>query len=153
LSQDPTPTGRARAVVSILLPVFNAATTLPSAVRSIRRQTLTDWECIAVDDGSTDATLTCLRSCAAADPRFVVIEAPHRGLVAALNTGLEHCGGRFVARMDADDIMHRCRLEAQVAALEASPSATAVGCHVRIFPRTGMLAATPTNNGSTRWFA
>jgi glycosyltransferase involved in cell wall biosynthesis len=127
--------GCGQPAVSVLLPVFNAAATLPTSLRSIGRQTFTDWECIAVDDGSTDATLAHLRSYAAADPRFAVVQAPHRELVAALNTGLERCRGRFVARMDADDVMHRRRLEVQVAALEANPSLTAVGCHVRLFPR------------------
>ena len=135
MSQHPTLARRGRAVVSILLPVFNGAATLAAALRSIRRQTLTTWECIVVDDGSTDATLACLRSYAAEDPRFVVTETPHRGLVAALNRGLELCNGRFVARMDADDAMHRQRLEAQVGALEANPSLTGVGCHVRLLPR------------------
>jgi glycosyltransferase involved in cell wall biosynthesis len=135
LSQIPRAGRDDRVGVSILLPAFNAAATLPAALRSIRRQSFADWQCIAVDDGSTDTTLACLRSFAAEDPRFVVIATPHRGLVEALRAGLERCGGRFVARMDADDVMHRRRLEAQVAALEGAPSLSAVGCHVRLFPR------------------
>src|SRR4029453_3293129 len=54
---------------------------------------------------------------------------------AALNEGLAHCRGRFVARMDADDLMHRDRLRAQVAALAANAPLAGVGCHVRCFPR------------------
>lgn len=121
--------------VSILLPVYNAESTLPACLRSIQRQTFADWECVAVDDGSSDATPECLRRFAAADPRFVVVRARHRGLVDALNAGLEHCRGRLVARMDADDVMHRRRLATQVAALDESTALAAVGCHVRIFPR------------------
>lgn len=130
--------GQPAALVSILLPAFNAAVTLPAALRSIRRQSLSNWECVVVDDGSTDTTLDCLRAFAREDSRFVVVAAPHRGLVAALNAGLERCRGEFVARMDADDVMHRLRLEVQVAALNRIPSLSAVGCHVRLFPRAGL---------------
>jgi glycosyltransferase involved in cell wall biosynthesis len=124
--------------VSILLPVFDAATTLPACLRSIGRQLLTDWECIAVDDGSADATREVLRAHAAADPRIRVIEMRHRGLVAALNTGLEHCRGQVVVRMDADDVMHRMRLRAQWSALENAPALAGIGCRVRLFPRSAL---------------
>ena len=121
--------------VSILLPVRNAESTLASCLRSLQRQTASDWECIIVDDGSQDASLTYARWFAARDPRFVVIATPHQGLVTALNTGLQHCRGRFIARMDADDLMHRHRLASQLQALDDCPHLAAVGSHVRIFPR------------------
>jgi len=121
--------------VSILLPVFDAAATLGACLRSVRRQTFGDWECVIVDDGSRDGSLACARRHADADPRFRVIARPHRGLVPTLGEGLAHCRGAFVARMDADDLMHRERLAAQLEALEAAPSLAAVGCHVRLFPR------------------
>ena len=125
-------------LVSVLLPAFNAAATLPATARSIVRQTERRWECVIVDDGSTDGTLACARRWAERDARFVVVPTPHRGLVAALNAGLERCRGRFIARIDADDLMHRERLAAQVAALVAQPQLAAVGCHVRLFPRRGL---------------
>lgn len=122
-------------LVSILLPAFNASATLPVCLRSIERQRERRWECVLVDDGSADDTLACASAPAARDPRFVVVARRHQGLVAALNAGLEHCRGRYVARMDADDVMHSQRLAAQVAALEASPELAGVGSHVRIWPR------------------
>ncbi len=121
--------------VSILLPVFDAAATLDACLRSVRRQTFRDWECVIVDDGSRDASLAHARRHADADPRFRVIARPHRGLVPALSEGLAHCRGALVARMDADDLMHRERLAAQTVALEGAPALAAVGCHVRLFPR------------------
>jgi glycosyltransferase involved in cell wall biosynthesis len=130
--------GSSSPLVSILLPVFNAADTLPACVRSIRRQTETDWECVAVDDGSGDESAERLREAARTDSRFVVISTAHRGIVATLNAGLARCRGRYVARMDADDLMHRERLARQIAALEADESMAAVGCHVRLFPRRGL---------------
>jgi glycosyltransferase involved in cell wall biosynthesis len=124
--------------VSVLLPVRDAARTLPAALKSIARQTLADWECIAVDDGSRDDSGAILHAAAARDPRIVVVTTPPDGIVAALGTGLARCGADLVARMDADDLMHRHRLELQRAALEASPELAAVGTHVRIFPRAGL---------------
>lgn len=122
-------------LVSVLLPAFNAHRTLEACLRSIERQSWRRWECILVDDGSTDATANLVREQARRDSRLTVIRTAHRGLLAALNTGLSHCRGEYVARMDADDLMHRLRLEEQVSMLETRPELSAVGCHVRMFPR------------------
>ena len=124
--------------VSVLLPARNAAATLDVALASLRRQTWSDWECVLVDDGSTDATGRAAAAVAALDPRVTVISTPPRGLVAALGTGLERCRGEYIARMDADDLMRRDRLALQVAALDRDPRLAAVGAHVRFFPRAGM---------------
>jgi glycosyltransferase involved in cell wall biosynthesis len=121
--------------VSVLLPAWNAGATLGAALASLRRQTYEDWECVVMDDGSTDSTPALASAVAAADARVRVIRTPHRGLVAALNGGLLECRGTFIARMDADDVMHRERFQRQVAALEVDASLAAVGCHVRLFPR------------------
>ncbi len=88
-----------------------------------------------VDNGSRDATLSIGQKFAAADARFRVVTDPERGVVPALRTGLSVCRGRFVARMDADDVMHERRLELQLAYLEQHPELAAAGCHVRLFPR------------------
>jgi glycosyltransferase involved in cell wall biosynthesis len=124
--------------VSVLLPFYGAEATLPSALRSLRRQSLVEWECVLVDDGSTDAGCEVARRAAAGDPRFRVVSLRHGGLVAALNAGVAHCRAPLVARMDADDVMHRERLALQVQALRYEPALVAIGCHVRIFPRRGM---------------
>jgi glycosyltransferase involved in cell wall biosynthesis len=121
--------------VSVLLPAFEAGWCLGDCLNSVLRQTEPDWECVVVDDGSTDDTPAIVRHFAAADGRFRSVSTPHRGLVTALNTGLGHCRGRFVARMDADDLMHRRRLEEQASLLEARADLDAVACHVRLFPR------------------
>jgi cellulose synthase/poly-beta-1,6-N-acetylglucosamine synthase-like glycosyltransferase len=126
------------AAISILLPAWNAAATLPTCLRSIQRQSDAGWRCIVVDDGSTDETAACVSAFAAGDRRFALVRQPHRGLVQALQSGLQYCDGRFVARMDADDLMHRDRLAAQRAALEADSTLAAVGSHVRLFPRAGL---------------
>ena len=121
--------------VSILLPVWNARGTLPVALESIRRQRHCHWECVVVDDGSTDGSLETARRLAERDSRFRVLAERHRGLVPSLSIGLNACRAPLVARMDADDWMHRDRLALQRDVLAASPELSAVGCHVRIFPR------------------
>jgi glycosyltransferase involved in cell wall biosynthesis len=121
--------------VSVLIPVFNAATTLAACLHSVRRQTLRSWECVVADDGSEDQSLAVARRFADRDPRFVVVAGPHRRLVGTLCSGLARCRGRYVARMDADDLMHRERLAAQHDALERDGGIAAVGCRVRVFPR------------------
>ncbi|MEO6028870.1 MAG: glycosyltransferase family 2 protein [Candidatus Binatia bacterium] len=128
------------ALVSVLLPARDAAATLDASLRSLGRQRFDDWECVLVDDGSRDDTLVRARAHAAADARITVIAAPRDGLVAALNRGLAACRGTLVARMDADDVMHRDRFALQVAALSAEPDLFAVGAHVRIFPRDHLAA-------------
>lgn len=125
--------------VSILLPVRNAASTLPACLKSLTRQTETRWQCVAVDDGSRDTSPAVLEAAAARDPRIQVVRTPPRGLVAALEAGLPHCRAPLVARMDADDWMHRERLELQCRWLDTHPQHTAVGSRVRLFPRTPAL--------------
>lgn len=124
-------------LVSILLPVRDARPWLPEALESIRRQTLEDWELVAVDDGSRDGSGTLLVEAAREDPRLRRLSTSPRarGLVAALNLGLDACRGRFVARMDADDVMTSERLAFQVAALERDETLSGVSCRVRLFPR------------------
>lgn len=121
--------------VSVVLPARDAADTLGTCLRSLVRQTLRDWECVVVDDGSRDDTAAIA---ATADPRVRVVRIPPSGVVAAAMAGLAECRAPLVARMDADDVMHRERLALQVAALDADPGLAAVGAHVRFFPRHGM---------------
>jgi glycosyltransferase involved in cell wall biosynthesis len=125
-------------MISILLPARDAEGTLDACLRSVLRQSEQRWECIVVDDGSRDGSAALAEGFAARDPRFRVIRTEHRGIVEALNAGLEHCRGRYVARMDADDLMHRRRLELQLDALERDPGLAGVGCHVRCFPRSDL---------------
>lgn len=121
--------------VAILLPVRNEESLLPAALTSLFRQTLADWELIAVNDGSTDATGTILDAAADRDPRVRVLHRPGEGLVAALNAGLAACRAPLVARMDGDDICHPHRLERQAAFLDAHPDVTLAACQVRHVPR------------------
>ena len=88
-------------VISIILPVFDAAATVGEAIDSMLAQTEPDWELITVDDGSTDDSLRVLHAAARRDERIRVLAREHLGLVPTLNDGLAAARGRFVARMDA----------------------------------------------------
>jgi GT2 family glycosyltransferase len=116
--------------VSVLLPVRDAADTLPEAMESLLGQTFTNFEVVAVDDGSTDGTAEQLESFAGRDRRVRVLRGPARGLVATLNRGFAACRGALVARMDADDVASPERLEAQVGLLRTRPELGLVGCLV-----------------------
>lgn len=124
--------------VSVLMPCYNAAATLPEALFSLAEQTLADFEIVAVDDGSQDETRSVLEAWAQREARLRVLEQPHRGIVAALNLGLEACQAPYVARMDADDRSDPRRLEAQLAYLQAHPQVSVAGCLVSAFPAEGV---------------
>lgn len=114
--------------ISVLLPAFNAAATLPAALESLLFQrTARPFEVVAVDDGSSDATPLILADFARRDARLRPLRIARAGLVGALNAGLAQCRGRYVARMDADDLSLPDRLEKQAAHLDAHPEIGVVG--------------------------
>ncbi len=124
--------------ISILMPVRNEERYLQATLDSLFRQTCTDWELIAVDDGSSDGTASILAEAARADKRVQVIRREGGGLVAALNIGLEACRAPLLARLDGDDICHPRRFERQAAFLDAQPEIGLVASAFRHFPRTGL---------------
>lgn len=117
--------------ISVLLPVYNAQATLPEALDSVLTQrTARPFEIVAVDDGSSDGTPQVLADFARRDARMCPVRLEHAGLVAALDAGLARCRGRYVARMDADDLAHPERLERQAAFLDARPDVGVVASRV-----------------------
>ena len=127
--------GTSTPAISALLPAYNAGATLEGALNSLLRQRFEDFEVIAVDDGSEDETPSLLEACARRDPRIRPFFPGRQGLIGALNTGLAHARGAFIARMDADDIAHPDRFGLQYEFLRAHPDIAAVGCLIRCFPR------------------
>lgn len=114
-------------ILTIGLPVYNAAPFLEDALRSVFAQVLSAWELIAVDDGSIDGSTEILRRLS--DPRVQVLaDGKHRGLGARLNQIVSLAQGNYIARMDADDLMHPERLARQIAFLEKNPEVDVVGC-------------------------
>lgn len=99
-------------LVSVVMSVYNGEKYLREAIDSILNQTFTDFEFIIINDGSTDNTLKIIKGYK--DPRIVLISRKNKGLVASLNEGIEKAQGKYIARMDADDISHKERLQKQV---------------------------------------
>lgn len=113
--------------ISVILPAYNAAPYIEEAVTSILRQTVADFELLALDDGSTDATGPILESLALRDPRIRLTRRANRGLVATLNELIAQARAPYLARMDADDIALPDRFERQARFLDQYPRIACVG--------------------------
>ena len=124
-----------RPMISCLMPIYNCADTLVSAVRSICRQTFKSWELILVDDGSSDDTIKIAEELAATDPRLRVFRKEHGGIVDTLNFAFKQSRAPFIARMDGDDISHPERFAEQMRYLQKHTDIAAVGCKIRVFPK------------------
>lgn len=107
--------------VSVLIPAYNSAATLPRAVQSVVRQDLGDLEILIIDDGSRDQTAVVAAAQADAEPRVRVIAMPcNRGKPAAMNAGIAQARGRWIAVLDADDWYAPERLSTLIAAGETN---------------------------------
>jgi glycosyltransferase involved in cell wall biosynthesis len=98
-------------LVSVIIPVYNRASTVGRAVESVLRQTYRPLEVIVVDDGSTDGTAESL---AAYGDKIILIRQPNGGPSSARNTGVRHSKGIFIAFLDSDDTWEPAKLEFQV---------------------------------------
>lgn len=124
-------------LVSILMPVYDAAATLPAALRSVTAQTFREWELIAVNDGSSDTSLEILDRTAQKDRRIRVLTGAHVGHIEALRSANALASAPLLARMDADDIMHPRRLLLQVTRLDSPPHVDVLATRVRSIGTTG----------------
>ena len=142
-------------LVSVVMPVYNGEPFLVEAVESILAQSLQDFEFIIIDDGSTDRTPSILEHYRQSDQRVLILtHSKNQGIVAALNLGLDNARGKYLARMDADDISLPLRLEQQVDFLEANPEIGLLGCGLRVIDREGNAIGSlhyPQDDLSIRW--
>ena len=114
-------------LVSVVMAVHNGDTYLRQAIDSILFQTFEDLEFIIVDDGSTDACASIIQSYAGKDLRIRLISHSNRGLAQSLNVGISAASGKFIARMDGDDISLPERIERQVRWLDGHPECVLLG--------------------------
>lgn len=112
--------------VSIVMPCYNAEAHLAAGVGSVLNQSFTDWELIAIDDGSHDGTLQWLRT--QQDERIRVIAQHNQGVSAARNNGLQQCCGEYVAFLDSDDTWAPDFLEKMVRVQDEHPEAVLAYC-------------------------
>ncbi len=109
-------------MISVILPTHNHAAFLPEMAKHLRSQTYRDWECIVVDDGSSDDTSDIVRRFAESDSRFRYVYQKHQGLSSARNEGLRRAQGEYIQFLDADDALETQKFEKQLALLQAEPS-------------------------------
>jgi GT2 family glycosyltransferase len=123
--------------ISVVLPAYNAAAYLREALASVRWQSVSTWECICVDDGSTDESGEILRQFAAADGRFRLIRQENQGVVGALNRGIREAQHDWIAIMHADDIAAPKRFEVQRRFAQLNPDCVAIGSDMLYIDREG----------------
>ena len=114
--------------VSVIIASYNGERYVAQSVRSVLDQTWRDLELVVVDDGSTDGTRAILREIAARDARMRLIEKDNEGLIATLNRAVAETRGRYIARLDHDDVCRPTRIERQAEFLDAHPDYVGVGC-------------------------
>lgn len=106
---------------SVVVPAYNAAATLPETLDAVVGQTFDDWECVVVDDGSTDATSAVAAHYASDDGRVRLIAQENRGSGGAYNAGVASARGDFVVVCSADDILLPTHLEEMARFIELEP--------------------------------
>jgi glycosyltransferase involved in cell wall biosynthesis len=104
-------------LVSVVVPVWNRAEEVRAAIASVQAQTLSEWELLVVDDGSTDESAAVVESIATEDPRVKLFRQPHSGVSRARNVALEHARGHYVAFLDSDNTYRPHFLRTAVAAM------------------------------------
>lgn len=102
-------------IVSVIMPAYNAESTLMRAMLSVIHQTFTNWELLIIDDASTDNTLSIAKEISAEDTRINVVSSRfNQGAAASRNKGVQLCKGTYVAFIDSDDVWYPEKLEKQV---------------------------------------
>jgi hypothetical protein len=125
-------------LVSVVLAVFDGGKYVADALDSILGQGFGDFECIVINDGSTDNTAGILQDYAQRDDRLVVVHQENRGLIAALNRGCQLVRGQYIARLDADDISVPDRFAKQVDFLARHPAVAVLGGALKLITPTGV---------------
>jgi len=122
----------AEPLVSIVMPAYNAAEYIDSAIESILSQSFKNFELLIIDDGSTDDTVKIIKSYSKKDKRIIFVSRKNKGLIKTLNEGIEYARGKYIARHDADDISHKKRLEHQVRFLDKNTDVALVGSNYHV---------------------
>jgi len=127
-------------LISVVMSVYNGEAFLEEAINSVLNQSLTNFEFIIINDGSTDSSLKIIKSFT--DSRIKIINQKNLGLSKALNKGIKEANGKFIARMDSDDISLPLRFEKQIDFLNKNPNCVLVGTNAHIIDLKGNLLYT-----------
>ncbi|MFD2116983.1 glycosyltransferase family 2 protein [Paenibacillus yanchengensis] len=126
-------------MASVIMPVYNGELHLEEAIQSVLNQSYIDFEFIIINDGSTDQSLKIITKYKLMDNRIHVISRDNRGLVSSLNEGIAIAQGKYIIRMDADDICYSDRFEKQVDFLETHQSIDILSSYVTIIGEENVL--------------
>ena len=125
-------------LISVIMPVYNAQKYLGQAIESVLRQTYRNFELIIIDYGSSDDSLKIIKSFS--DSRIkIVYHKKNQGIISSLNDGIKESAGKYIARMDADDISLPKRLEKQISFLENNPLVVMCGTWARVINESGKV--------------
>jgi glycosyltransferase involved in cell wall biosynthesis len=139
-------------MITVLMPVYNGERHLAEAIDSILAQNYRDFEFIIINDGSTDGSESIILSYSDPRIRYVKNETNIR-LIATLNKGLDLARGKYIARMDADDISLPKRFSEQLAFLEQNPDVGVVGTWFNSFGSVDSIVKYPTNDSDIKYMA
>jgi glycosyltransferase involved in cell wall biosynthesis len=129
---------QAAPAATVVMPVYNGAPWLEASIESILGQTRGDFEFLIIDDGSHDASVDIVRGYAARDVRIAFIARENRGPIVTSNELTDRAQGRYIVRMDQDDISRPTRIEKQIAYLDAHPDVLAVGSRLLLIDPDGL---------------
>ncbi len=136
-------------LVSIIVPCFNYGHLVGETLESLQKQTLENWECIVVDDGSSDNTKEIVSKYTSKDKRYSYIYQKNAGLSAARNTGIKAAKGEFIQLLDADDFIAENKLNEQIKLFRENNSVSIVYGELRYFNSNNPTELYYTLNGGT----
>lgn len=120
-------------LVTVIIPCYNYGHLIQETLQSVLKQTYANWECLVIDDGSTDNTADVVKRYSLKDKRIKLITQRNGGQSNARNNGLKHAVGKYVQFLDADDLLQDDKLRNQVAYLESNPDVAVVYTEIRYF--------------------
>lgn len=121
-------------MISVIIPTYNYGQYVTEAIQSVQNQSFSDWECLVIDDGSTDNTKQIVLDISASDSRVRYFYQTNKGLSAARNTGIKESAGDFLQFLDSDDLLESRKLELQLNYFFSHPYADIVYGDMRYFP-------------------
>ena len=130
--------------VSVIVTAFNQENFIADTIKSVLKQRYLDWECVVVDDGSTDRTLAIAQNIARTDERIRVISKPNGGVASARNAGMACANGQYLLPLDGDDRLHKDYLVLAVEHFKRYPETVLVYCLARRFGQQRGLWRLPT---------
>lgn len=120
-------------VISVIVPCYNQGKYLAETLNSIVNQTFTNWECIIVNDGSSDCTPEIAKLFCVKDSRFHYIEQQNQGLATARNNGIKASVGEYILPLDADDLIDPTYIEKAIKHFQEHPNTSIVYCRAKLF--------------------